>query len=506
MKQYLLGIDIGTSSCKAALFDRWGNLAAACTRFYPVYHPAPGFAEQDPQAWWDEVCIAVKYCLEKSGICPEEIEGIGVDGQSWSTVFMGKAGDVLANTPIWIDTRSEELCLSYKKKIGIDRIFAVAGNDLQPFYSTGKILWYREYMPEVYKNTEKILQSNSYIVFKLTGIYSQDISQAYGYHWFHMRHGVWDEEMCRLFQISMDMFPPISSCCQVIGFVTEEAAEKTGLCPGTPVAAGGLDAACGALGAGVIHDMETQEQGGQAGGMSICSDVYCADPSLILSRHVTGNQWLLQGGTTGGGGVMRWMKQEFAGSEKETFSGDVKTVLEILNNKADKIPAGSDGVIFLPYMAGERTPIWDSQAKGVIFGLDYSKTMAHIIRASMEGVAFSLRHNLETAEKAGIIAGTLRAVGGSSNSVLWTQIKADITGKTIMVPGSDMVTTLGAAMLAGVGTGFYKDFEEAVRLTNHLMRRHDPNPSHKEVYDKNYRIYLELYRKLKPVMNGRLEA
>lgn len=500
MNQYLLGIDIGTSSCKAAVFDRYGHTAASSTKTYPIYYPAPGFAEQSPEDWWKQVCAAVKMCLLKGNIDPKEIVGVGVDGQSWSAVMMGKSGEVLANAPIWMDTRSEDICVRYNQLIGKKRIFSIAGNELQPFYTTGKVIWFRENRPQVYRNTEMILQSNGYIVYKLTGKYSQDISQAYGYHCFNMEKGSWDEEMCEAFQISANLLPEICSCSHVVGKVTGQAATECGLLPGTLVTAGGLDAACGALGAGVIHNGETQEQGGQAGGMSICSSIYCAEPSLILSRHVTDETWLLQGGTTGGGGVMRWIEQEFAEAERMQGKKMGKSSLELLNEAAERIPAGSEGLVFLPYMAGERTPVWDTQAKGVFYGLDYSKSKAHMVRAAMEGVAFSLRHNLETAERIGIQAGELRSVGGSANSLLWTQIKADITGRTIVVPGSDTATTLGAAMLAGVGTGFYRDFEEAVKMTYQVRRRHEPHIENAEIYQQNYEIYLEIYQKLKPVM------
>lgn len=199
---------------------------------------------------------------------------------------------------------------------------------------------------------------------------------------------------------------------------------------------------------------------------------------------------------------MRWFEQEFAGYERMLEKETGISSLDQLNQLAEKVIAGSDGLVFLPYMAGERSPIWNPYAKGVFYGLDFSKTKGHMVRACMEGVAFSLRHNLETAEAAGAEAKILRAMGGSANSRLWTQMKADITGKTIVVPASDTATTLGAAMLAGVGTGFYRDYEEAVRETVQLTRTHKPDPSEKAVYDKNYETYLELYRSLSGMMKS----
>ena len=294
--------------------------------------------------------------------------------------------------------------------------------------------------------------------------------------------------------------PDIVPCHQVVGTVTKATAEQTGLAVGTPVVAGGLDAACGTLGAGVVHPGETQEQGGQAGGMSICLDTYAADPRLILSYHVVPGQWLLQGGTTGGGGVMRWLERELGQYERMMKEETGKSSLVQFNELAEKVAPGSDGLVFLPYMAGERSPIWDPDAKGVYYGLDFSKTKSHMIRAAMEGVAYSLKHNLDIAESTGAVAEELLAMGGSANSLLWTQIKSDITGKPIAVPSSDTATTLGAVILAGVGVGVYESFEDAVKQTVKITRRHVPDMEKHELYMKNYKTYLALYENLKELM------
>lgn len=306
--------------------------------------------------------------------------------------------------------------------------------------------------------------------------------------------------MCQKLGIPMEFLPDIVNCDTVVGTVTAKATQESGLCEGIPVVAGGLDVACGTLGAGVIHPGETQEQGGQAGGMSICMDTYKADPRLILGYHVVPGQWLLQGGTTGGGGVMRWFEREFGDFERAEEKKTGVSSLQQLNEIAQKVAPGCDGVVFLPYMAGERSPIWNPDAKGVFYGLDFSKTKGHMVRGCMEGVALSLRHNLETSKEAGAEVEVLRAMGGSANSLLWTQIKADVTGKTIIVPSSDTATTLGAAILAGVGTGFYKDYEEAVALTVKETRRHEPDKNNKEIYDHTYNVYLMLYDCLKDMM------
>ncbi|MDO4622800.1 MAG: xylulokinase [Eubacteriales bacterium] len=500
MGEFLLGIDIGTSACKVAVFDRDGSVKASAAGDYPVYYPHEGWAEQNAEDWYRGVCDALKKIWASGAVKAEEIVGIGIDGQGWSAIAMDKDGRCLAPTPIWMDTRAQEECAYLNKKIGEDRIFAMAGNGMNPSYTTPKILWYREHAPEVFVHTDKVLHSNGYIGYRLTGAVTDDICNAYGWHCFDMHTGRWDMDMAREMEIPESFLPEIVNCDQIIGRVTAKAAAETGLKEGTPVAAGGLDAACGTLGAGVIHDGDTQEQGGQAGGMSICLDTYKADPNLILSFHVIPGKWLLQGGTTGGGGVMRWFEKEFAGEERLRKDSLGKSSLVQLNEIAEKVAPGCDGLVFLPYMSGERSPIWNPHAKGVFYGLDFAKTKGHMVRACMEGVALALKHNLDVAEAAGAPVHVLRAMGGSANSLLWTQIKSDITGKPIVVPSSDTATTLGAAMLAGVGTGYYSNYEKAVALTVHDTRSHEPNTANAEVYEKTYETYRQIYENLKGLM------
>ena len=490
MSAYLLGIDVGTSACKVALFEANGTVKAQGTGEYAVHYPQAGWAEQNPEDWWRVLCETLQTMLTENNIQAGDIAGIGIDGQSWSAIAVDQNGQVLANTPIWTDTRARAECDEIRQKISEAELFGLCGNPIQPSYTLPKILWYKNHRPEVYAKAAYILQSNSFIVYKLTAKVSQDISQGYGLCCFDMRLGQWNRDVAARLGIRDDLLPPLYASHQIVGSVTKQAAVLTGLREGTPVVAGGLDAACGTLGAGVTEPGQTQEQGGQAGGMSLCIDQYAADPQLILGYHVVPQRWLLQGGTTGGGGALKWLRETTC---PELSFADMSTL-------AETVPAGCDGVVFLPYMAGERSPIWNPNACGVFFGLDYAKTRAHMIRAVMEGVAFSLRHNLEVAQAAGASAGTLRAMGGSANSQVWTQIKADVTGKRIEVPASDTATTLGAAILAGVGTGVYASFAEAASRTVAVKYVFEPNLATKSIYDLRYQMYRQLYQCLAPMM------
>ncbi len=487
---YLLGIDIGTSACKVGIFHQNGEIVAEESYPYLLYHPKPEHVEQNPEEWWSAVISCITKIFEKEKIKAKDIAAIGVDGQSWSCILLDKQGNSLENNPIWMDRRAIKVCKEWEKTIGRDAIFKLCGNPLSPSYTTPKIKWFQENKEDVYKKCNKVLQSNSYIVYKLTGKITQELSQAYGLHCFDMQKGTWDTTMAKEMGIDLSLLPEIYKSHEVAGVINKEASEATGLLQGTPVVCGGLDAACGALGAGVIHEGEAQEQGGQAGGMSICLSEYCAHPKLILSPHVVDGYWLLQGGTVGGG-CLKWLKEQIMDNSN----------FEQMNDFANTIPACSDGLIFLPYMEGERSPIWNEKAKGVFFGLDYSKTKSHLIRAVMEGVGYSLLHNIKTAEEAGLKLSVLNAIGGAASSLVWTQIKSDITGKEIQVPSTNTATTLGAALLAGIGVGVYEDFDEAVTKTVHMTRTHIPNlENHAKYRQFGYPLYSKLYEQLKELM------
>jgi len=494
--EFLLGIDIGTSGCKITAFDVQGQVIATDSQTYETYYPHPGWVEQDPLEWWTSVCQGIHTVLQKGGIVPGEIGAIGVDGQSWSCLPLDRNGVPLHRAMIWLDRRAVTEAGWMKKTLGEDVLINLSGNPVDPAYIAPKMLWLKREKPEAYRRAHRFVQSNAYMVFKLTGRYSQDYSQGYGFHFFDISRGAWDEKTAEKLGISLDLMSPLVECQQVVGTVTPQAARETGLKKGTPVVAGGLDAACCTLGAGVIQPGQTQEQGGQAGGMSIQVDRPLIHPKLILGYHVLPGQWLLQGGTVGGGGTLRWFNDQMGAFEKQQAAERGTSSFDIMSEEAATVAPGSDGLIFLPYMAGERSPLWNSKARGVFFGLSYDKKRAHIIRAIMEGVGFSLLHNLETAAEVGARVDELVSVGGTANSHIWTQIKADITGKSIHVPYSDHATTLGAALLAGIGTGIYRDFEQAVQQTVRLQRTHTPDTDNHNFYQSYYNLYLELYERL----------
>ncbi len=483
MKAYVLGIDIGTSACKVIAFTPSGEEAASAEERYKVYYPEAGYAEQDADEWAAAAFKAISRVTERIG--GENIAAVGVDGQSWSAVMCDREGEALARVPIWFDRRAELECREIAERVGEKRAFRCSGNPLEPTYAAPKVLWFKKNAPEVYRNTYAILGSNAYIVKKLTGAFSQDVSQGYGYCFFDLEKRAYDRTMIDELGLSAEHYPEPIASHKVVGYVSREAAALSGLTEGTPVVAGGLDSACGALGTGTAEPEICTESSGTSGGITLCTSTPIRHKALIATAHVVPDCWLLQGGTSGGGGSMAWLSEQLKMTPAE------------LDREAESIPPGSDGVIFLPYMAGERSPIWDSRAKGVFFGLSYATGRAHMTRALLEGVAFSLLHNVRTAEKAGAKIRLMYPCGGASRSRIWTEIKADVTGIPFKVPKTANATTLGAAMLGAVGVGVFGDFPEAIEKMTSFSREHIPHKY--EAYDRNYEKYRELYESVKHI-------
>lgn len=497
-----LGIDIGTSACKIVAFNAEGSPAFQSAQSYGVLRPQAGQAEQDAEQWWDAVCRGLNEIWE-AGCDPARIAAIGVDGQSWAAVPVSAEGRVLANTPLWMDTRAQVVCDLWTQRLGADAIFAVSGNPFSPTYTLPKVLFWMQEEAELIAKTDKILQCNSFVVYRLTGAITQDISQSYGWQNYSQSKAAYDEALTSAFGLPERFLLAPQPCDSIAGHVTPEAAKLCGLRAGTPVVAGGLDAACATLGVGVIDVGQTQEQGGQAGGMSICLNKPIADPKLILGAHVVPGRWLLQGGTVGGGASLAWFSREFGalGKKGAILRGE-SDAFALLSAEAESAPPGSQGLLFLPYMNGERSPIWDAGAQGAYFGVSFEKTRADFVRATMEGAAFALKHNIDTAVAAGAVISELRASGGSANSTIWTQIKADITGVPMIIPGSDMATTCGAAMLAMAACGVYPDYRAAVDAIVKIRRLQKPEATCQAVYAALYDVYRGFYENNRAAMHA----
>lgn len=499
--KFFLGIDVGTSSIKTGLWSADGHLAAKAVRTYPTHRPAPTWAEQDPMDWWRALGETIQEVLHHSELAASQIAGIGIDSTGWTFVPVDSAGNTLHNALIWQDRRATAEAAALRAHPDAGRLVALNANPIDEAYTTAKILWLRAHHPDIYKQTDQFLISSGFLVRKLTGISSCDHSQAYGFHCFDMTLRRWDEPAANILGLDLAKLPPLFPSCAVVGEVTRCAADELSLVPGIPVIAGGLDAAVGAFGSGVARSGTSADQGGTAFGLSIVVERVVVEPRLIFSPHVVPDVYLLQGGTVGGG-ALDWFRRELGLAEQLAANVLEDDVYSIMTAEAARSTPGANGLIFLPYMSGERSPIWNSSARGVFFGLNYGTQRADIIRALMEGCVFAVYHNMRVAAEAGAEVTEWIGIGGAANSANWCQLKADITNRPFTVTrrsnGQPGDNTLGLAVMAGYGTGHY--VSPVTTIEEFLPERitYYPNPAHHAIYQDTYAIFCSLYERLIP--------
>jgi len=466
---YLLGIDAGTTSLKSAIYDLSGNLIAIASQEYPTFHPQPGWAEHSPTLWWDAVKRTLSRVLEVSTVPPDQIAGVCVSALSPAVVPIDKDGKPLRPAIIWMDTRGG------------------------PHNAAPKLQWIRENQPEVVQRAHKILLADGYINYKLTGQYTADPFQV----WWNTK------EAMEKFADIMDKFPETKPLYKVIGEVTSDAAKETGLAAGTPVVQGSADGIAAWFGGGLVKPGRTGEFTGQSAVIMTVTDKEYSNvwgKGLWCFQGAIHGTWVVGGPMSNGGGLYKWFRDKLGYEESEAALMTGLSPFEIIDIKASKVQAGSDNLIVLPYFNGERAPIWDPNARGVIFGLSNAHTKAHVARALMESVAYGFRHIVEQAEETGVKIGEVRSMGGGSKSRLWLQIKADVLGKTFQ-PVLAEAEPLGDAILAGLGVGIYKDPVETCERLVRLGQKVEPNMANHERYTKLYKIYRKLYVNVKPLFD-----
>ena len=499
MKDLLLGIDVGTTGAKSAIFNMEGKLVSAGHSDYETKHEHPGWAEQNPDDWWAAVCAATRQALTDAACNPERIAAAAVSSQSPAMIPLDKRGHVIRPALIWMDRRAEkeaqELAAAYGgdagKFAGKNAMEQTTGNRPDPFYVASKILWFKKYEPGMFAETRQFVQVNGYINYLLTGIHAQDPVQAALLQLLDYRTGQWSEKLCSLCDVQPSLFPPVFPSHHQIGEITAEASEATGLCRGTPVMAGTADGSAAALEAGAVSPGTAAEMTGTSTVLLMPSGSPVIEPAFIAIPHCVPERYLLLGAMAASGGSLKWFRDQFSASSETQDSYD------LLTEEASRCKPGSDGVLFLPYMMGERSPIWHTNARGVFYGLTLSATRGDMIRAILEGVCFALRHNVEHAEKAGIEVKELRSVGGGAQSSLWNQIKADVLGRPILLPETSVGAPFGDAILAGKGAGIYNDVEASLQSMVSIKARFEPQRDRHEIYSKLYMLYRRLYEDLK---------
>ncbi|HBE79367.1 MAG TPA: xylulokinase [Firmicutes bacterium] len=489
-----VGIDLGTTGCKMILIHEEGTLLDSAYIEYPIVSLLPGFAEQDPDLWWRGLCEISQTLMAKNEYRVKNLLGIGICGQMHTQVYLDRNNHILRNAITWMDQRSKGLVEELSRDARLKQeVFQHTANHISTTYTAPNILWVKRNEPDIYQKTAKVLLAKDYIKYRLTGQMVTDYSDAVGTLLFDAVGKKWSPEMFDLFGIRSELIPEAVCSSQIIGHISSDAFLETGLPQGLPVINGCADQAATSLGSGVCRNGQVTAIVGTAGVVSTCSDKPLPDMQGRTScwNYCLDDKWVILGVMQTAAESLHWFKNAFE-KDKESSSA----LFEIYNREVAKIPDGSEGLIFLPYLMGERTPHWDADARGVFYGISINHHKYHFIRAVMEGVGFGLKDNLESIESLGIAVTEMRLLGGGSKNLIWRDIMAKILQKrliTIKVPENG---ALGCSILCGMALGIYSDVESAisklVKVDSEMYHR-DGSP----VYQKNYQIYKELYCCLK---------
>ncbi|HEY0072015.1 MAG TPA: xylulokinase [Chloroflexia bacterium] len=493
----LLGVDTGTSGSKAVLIDEDGAVLASATGDYPMHTPRPLWAEQDPRDWWTATVSAIRQVLQTSGAKGEDVAGVGLTGQMHGLVLLDEAGEVLRPCIMWNDQRTGPQCVEITRRLGLPRLLELIANPVLPGFTAPKIVWVRENEPEVYSRAAHVLLPKDYVRYRLTGEYATEVSDASGTALLDVRNRLWSSEMLSALDIPSAWLPECYESTVASASISRQAAEETGLKVGTPVVGGGGDQAAGGVGSGIVRQGVISVTLGTSGVVFAATEKFLLEPEGRLHAfcHAAPGRWHLMGVMLSAAGSLRWLRDAIAGEELARSAAEGSDVYDLLCEEASIAPAGSEGLVFLPYLSGERTPYPDPEARGVFFGLTLRHGKAHMVRSVLEGVAYGLRDSLELMRDMGLEIAQVRASGGGARSSLWRQILADVFDSEIVLTNVTEGAAYGAALIAGAGTGIYRDLDEACERTIRVTDRVEPGPA-VVVYNDYYPVYRSLYPRL----------
>lgn len=493
-----MGIDIGTSSTKVIIIDEHGEIVAEASSKYPILTPDSGWAEQDTESWWSAVKEVVRKTLLASEINPKEISAIGLSGQMHGTVLLNKELNPLRPAIIWADKRSQSQCAEIYERVGKEKVLEIACNPVMPGFMAPSLLWVKQNEPSIFRRVHVVLLPKDYVRLRLTGLLATDVSDASATLLFDIKKREWSDEIISNLGFQTEFFPEIYESTDVTGEICKEAYEETSLPKGTTVVAGGGDSPIGAVGCGVVKPGIISSNIGSAGQVFSALDEMKVDPKFRIHTfcHAVPDKWCIQGAILSAGLSLSW----FAGilGSEQSLGNDYINPYELLSREAESAEPGCNGLLFLPYLIGERSPHMDPSARGLFFGLTLSHKRAHMIRAVMEGVVYALRDSLEVFKELGVKVDRVIARGGGAKSALWRQIQADVFNSQVMTVKVGKEAAFGAALLGGVGAGFYRDLEEAVKQTVGIRSVEYPNADRAKIYEHYYRnVYRQLYPSLR---------
>lgn len=498
--ELLLGIDIGTTGSKAVLVEPGGTLIGSATEEYPMFTPRPLWAEQSPADWWEATKGSIRRVLSESSTSGGAVGGVGLTGQMHGLVLLDERGEVLRPCIMWNDQRTGPQCAAITEALGPQRVLDLIANPILPGFTAPKIVWVREHEPEVYGRIAHVLLPKDYARFKLTGEYATEVSDASGTALLDVRSRDWSQLMLDALEIPGAWLPPVYESPEVSAQISSEAAEATGLRAGTPVVGGGGDQAAQAIGSGIVQEGIVSVTLGTSGVVFAATETFGVEPQGRLHAfcHAVPGMWHLMGVMLSAAGSFRWYRDTLGQWESDRATELRVDPYSYLTNDATFVPPGSEGLLFLPYLTGERTPHPDPDARGVYFGLTLRHTKAHLTRATLEGVTYGLRDSLELLRAMGLEIQQVRASGGGARSPFWLQLLADVFDSEIVQTNVTEGAAFGAALLAGVGTGTYADVNDACARTVQVGNTLEPGAA-TAVYDDYYTIYRDLYPALAPL-------
>jgi xylulokinase len=496
---YFLGIDVGTGGTRTLVIDEGGRVIASATEEHRAFaSPQIGWAEQDPSDWWRACAVAVPKALAQGNLRGDQITCVGFSGQMHGAVLLDEQARVVRPALIWCDVRTEKQCRDLTAQLGAERLIQLTCNPALANFTLTKYLWVRENEPENWNRVRSLLLPKDYVRFQLTGECATDVADASGTLLLDVAHRRWSKEMLEAVQMDASLLPALYESPEICGRVSADGAAATGLQSGTPVVAGAGDQAAGSVGMGVVSPGAVSATIGTSGVVLAATDGPALDPGGRLHTfcHAVPGRWLVMGVTQAAGLSLRWFRDQFgirADGQAESYEG--------LTAEAAKAPAGCDGLLWAPYLMGERTPYLDPAARGMLAGLTASHTRAHVIRAILEGVAFSLRDTFTIFHEIDVPVRAIRLGGGGARSPLWRQIQADIYGQRVETVAAEEGAAYGAAILAGVGAKAWPTVDAACDAVVHVAGTTNPSPENSQVMEKSYAVYRRLYPAMKSILN-----
>lgn len=494
-----LGIDVGTSGTKTVAINAKGKVLAQALDVYPCYHPKPLWSEQDPDDWWNATVKTVRAVVKKAKLKAADVRAIGLSGQMHGSVFLDKKNQVIRRALLWNDQRTAAECEEIERRAGgRQQLIKMVANPALAGFTAPKILWLRNHEPTNFAKLTKVLLPKDEIRRRLTGEFATEVSDASGMLLLDVVKRRWSSELLSKLELNADLFAKCYESEEVTGTLSREAAKTLGLSTECVVVGGAGDCAAGAVGNGIVRRGELSTSIGTSGVVFAHSDGPQVDPEGRLHTfcHAVRGKWHMMGVTLAAGGSLQWFKNALCEAVAALAKRKKVDVYDVLVEEAALTPAGAEGLFFLPYLAGERTPHADPFARGAFVGLTLKHSRGHMIRALLEGVTYSLRDCLAIMEEQGVPVERIRASGGGARSAFWRQLQADIFGKTVVSMAADEGPAYGVALLAAVGAGEFKDIVEACDATVKTTSTTKPTPRTKRFYDRGFPIYQELYRSL----------